>query len=239
MDRLELAKRCARIDAAGGSVRDYLHELGFISPWGTWHRLQKEELGRKDYEITEGKGSEEMRKITLEQRKKAVDIALKGESPMKFLKECGAKNPTASWVYIKKILRETKPEIYAQLMALKEQPEEEPIQADMFPPNDGSHRISYADAVAREQEEDSRPIRIEKPAGKAVNYAEVIAVEEKVGADELTYQVTGLRTSCGEYSINGKEIFFTIPDDQEIGLPIELWKRIAKELPGVLKVLGA
>lgn len=218
MDRLELAKRCARIDAAGGSVRDYLHELGFISPWGTWHRLQKEELGRKDYEITEGKGSEEMRKITLEQRKKAVDIALKGESPMKFLKECGAKNPTASWVYIKKILRETKPEIYAQLMALKEQPDEEPIQAEEITADE---------------------IHPQKIAGKAVNYAEVIAVEEKVGTDELTYQVTGLRTSCGEYSINGKEIFFTIPDDQEIGLPIELWKRIAKELPGVLKVLGA
>lgn len=218
MDRLELAKRCARIDAAGGSVRDYLHELGFISPWGTWHRLQKEELGRKDYEITEGKGSEEMRKITLEQRKKAVDIALKGESPMNFLKECGAKNPTASWVYIKKILRETKPEIYAQLMALKEQPDDEPIQAEEI----------HADEI-----------HPQKIAGKAVNYAEVIAVEEKVGTDELTYQVTGLRTSCGEYSINGKEIFFTIPDDQEIGLPIELWKRIAKELPGVLKVLGA
>lgn len=218
MDRLELAKRCARIDAAGGSVRDYLHELGFISPWGTWHRLQKEELGRKDYEITEGKGSEEMRKITLEQRKKAVDIALKGESPMKFLKECGAKNPTASWVYIKKILRETKPEIYAQLMALKEQPDDEPIQAEEI----------HADEI-----------HPQKIAGKAVNYAEVIAVEEKVGTDEPTYQVTGLRTSCGEYSINGKEIFFTIPDDQEIGLPIELWKRIAKELPGVLKVLGA
>lgn len=218
MDRLELAKRCARIDAAGGSVRDYLHDLGFVSPWGTWHRLQKEELGRKDYEITEGKGSEEMRKITLEQRKKAVDIALKGESPMNFLKECGAKNPTASWVYIKKILRETKPEIYAQLMALKEQSEEEPIQAEEIRADEIHHQ---------------------KIAGKAVNYAEVIAVEEKVGTDELTYQVTGLRTSCGEYSINGKEIFFTIPDDQEIGLPIELWKRIAKELPGVLKVLGA
>ena len=218
MDRTELAKRCARIDAAGGSVREYLSELGFISPWGTWHRLQKEELHRKDYEITEGKGSEEMGKITLEQRKKAVDIALKGESPIPFLKKCGAKNPTASWVYIKKILREAKPEIYAQLMALKEQPEEETIKVEEIPADE---------------------IHPQKIAGKAVNYAEVIAVEEKVGTDELTYQVTGLRTSCGEYSINGKDLFFTIPDDQEIGLPIELWKRIAKELPGVLKVLGA
>lgn len=218
MDRLELAKRCARIDAAGGSVRDYLHELGFISPWGTWHRLQKEELHRKEYEITEGKGSEEMRKITLEQRKKAVDMALKGESPLKYLEECGAKNPSASWVYIKKILREAKPEIYAQLMALKEQTEEEPIQVEEIPADE---------------------IYLQKIARQAVNYAEVIAAEEKESTDELKYQVTGLRTSCGEYSVNGKVLFFTIPDDQEIGLPIELWKRIAKELPGVLKVLGA
>jgi hypothetical protein len=233
MDRLELAKRCARIDAAGGSVRDYLHELGFISPWGTWHRLQKEELGRKDYEITEGKGSEEMRKITLEQRKKAVDIALNGESPLKYLEGCGAKNPSASWVYIKKILRETKPEIYAQLMALKEQPDE-----DTIPTADGLP-FEKAAEISAEMGAVEAAKRAEKTAGSAVNYAEVIAVEEKINADELTYQVTGLRTSCGEYSINGKEIFFTIPDDQEIGLPIELWKRIAKELPGVLKVLGA
>ena len=111
MDRRQLAEECERIEKDGGSVRDYLAARGCISPWGTWYRLQKEQLGRKEWQITDGKGGDDVRKLTLEQKKKAVEIAAGGGNPLEYLKECGAANPSASWVYILKCLEKTDPEM--------------------------------------------------------------------------------------------------------------------------------
>lgn len=52
----------------------------------------------------EKKGSEEMRgeqTITPEQKARALEMAMDGESPLPFLKECGAANPSATWNYIR------------------------------------------------------------------------------------------------------------------------------------------
>ena len=44
-------------------------------------------------------------KLTLEHKKKAVEIALDGGSPIRYLESCGAANAGASWAYIKKCLQ--------------------------------------------------------------------------------------------------------------------------------------
>ena len=58
------------------------------------------------------KGVENMGKhrLTLEQKKKAVEIANQGGNQLEYLKKCGAKNPSAAWVYIKKTLMDKAPE---------------------------------------------------------------------------------------------------------------------------------
>ena len=58
------------------------------------------------------KGVEDMGKhrLTLEQKKKAVEIANQGGNQLEYLKKCGAKNPSAAWVYIKKTLMDKAPE---------------------------------------------------------------------------------------------------------------------------------
>ena len=63
MNRQQLARECVEIEKAGGSVREYLASKGCISPWGTWYRLPKEELGRAECHITDGKGGDDMKKI--------------------------------------------------------------------------------------------------------------------------------------------------------------------------------
>ena len=116
MNRHELAEECVLIEEAGESVRDYLASCGCISPWGTWYRLQKEELHRKDWQITDGRGGKRMgSKLTLEQKKKAVEIAIGGGNPLKYLKSIGLSNPSASWMLIRKKLKDADPEKYAQL----------------------------------------------------------------------------------------------------------------------------
>ena len=52
-----------------------------------------------------GKEAKDMRGhrvLTQEQKSRAVEMALNGENPLPFLKECGASNPSASWNYIRK-----------------------------------------------------------------------------------------------------------------------------------------
>ena len=89
-DREQLARECVEIEKRGGCVRDYLRGLGCVSPWGTWHRLQKEELGRSDAQITDGKGKGmKQPKITDEQKNEAARIAIEGGDPREYLKECG------------------------------------------------------------------------------------------------------------------------------------------------------
>ena len=54
-------------------------------------------------------------KVTLEHKKKAVEIALEGGDPLKYLKDHGAGNAPAMWYTIKQNLKETDPEKFSRL----------------------------------------------------------------------------------------------------------------------------
>ena len=50
------------------------------------------------------------RRLTQENYDKAVEMAIRGEDYLEYLKKCGAKNPSATWLYIKKKLEKTAPQ---------------------------------------------------------------------------------------------------------------------------------
>lgn len=54
-------------------------------------------------------------KVTLEHKKKAVEIALEGGDPLKYLKDHGAGNAPAMWYTIKQHLKEADPEKFSRL----------------------------------------------------------------------------------------------------------------------------
>lgn len=113
------------------------------------------------------KGVEDMghHKLTLEQKKKAVEIASQGGDQLEYLRKCGAKNPSAAWFYIKKKMTEkiknevmAMPQIKAQAPA--EETAEKPILAEV------AEKVPEVEAVVmtrKEHEEAHRPIKtIEK-----------------------------------------------------------------------------
>lgn len=55
------------------------------------------------------------RKLTLEQKKKAVQISIDGGDPIEFLRECGCDAPDKTWWYIKNKLKDSNPELYAKI----------------------------------------------------------------------------------------------------------------------------
>ena len=54
-------------------------------------------------------------KLTREQKEKAVELALNGGDYLAHLKECGAKNASAAWWYIRKTLEKSNPELLEQI----------------------------------------------------------------------------------------------------------------------------
>jgi len=113
VDRHQLALDCREVERCGGSVRDFLGSMGAISPWGTWYRLQIEELGRKKNQVTEGNGRKEgvektmafKQILTKEAREKVEQMIMEGKDPKQFLEENGSKNPSAHEFMIKRAMQ--------------------------------------------------------------------------------------------------------------------------------------
>ena len=229
MERRELAKKCARIEKAGGSVRDYLSEQGYISPWGTWFRLQKEELGRQKYQITDGKGQSEMRKITLADKKKAVEIALEGGNPLAFLKEVGSGNPNAAWYYIKKTLKETDPDTYEKLIGTEA--EEKPAEPEIMPVDSQGKPVT-PEVVLTIKSEDLSRVLDETPHAssvtKPVNYGgfDVMALRDPITGDSFVYDEKHGRMDWR--SIDGDEV--TMEPDE--------WRKLIATIPKVMEIFG-
>ena len=230
MNRELLARKCVQIEKAGGSVREYLQSCGCISPWGTWFRLQREELGREKCQITDGKGGAEMRKITLADKKKAVEIAISGGNLLPYLKGCGSKNPSAAWFAIKSTLKETDPETYGKLPDLrkvKEEPEiEEPAREDP------EEAITVSDAMSGIQEaadeffgkcEEMGICTERKEPGRQFD---VLSIRETETGETFSYDpkcgVMEWRTEAGD----------------EVIMHPDHWRGLAEKLPRVLQILG-
>ena len=90
----------------------WVYKRGAGSPGGqrffcSWHCLRAYDKGDET-------AMKQGRKVS-EKSMKAVQIALEGGDPQKYLEECGAKNPSAAWYAIKQQVKENDPETYDRL----------------------------------------------------------------------------------------------------------------------------
>ena len=93
--------------------------------------------------------SRNAKKLTREEKEKAVELAISGGDPIGYLKELGLKNPWASWAYIKQTLRTKRPELYAKLPSDDDRLEEE---------------ISYGTTAEKEAEDDQEAVDVQTSA---------------------------------------------------------------------------
>lgn len=220
-DRKALAKECLRIEKAGGSVRDYLRGLGFVSPWGTWFNLQREILHRGPMNITDGigekKGVEKMGKIREEKvhkRRRADNLevilaAIRAEEdPVEALGKIGYLEPAQIYTDTKAWAKQNAPEKYAEL-----------------PQNLQTWRKRIREAEA--QEMTAEEIRAEE--------------EEEIteGINREGFRATGIRTAYGEFRISSNGyFFFGSPENDEIEMPVERWREFIQDIPRVLRIMG-
>lgn len=224
MDRRRIARECLEIEKAGCSVREFLHGLGCISPWGTWYRLQREELGRKLWQIEDGKGEMVMANITPEQREEAINIAMAGSDPIAYLKECGSANPGVAWHNIKRCLEKDEPERFCQLMDKSAEPK--------------------IDLTIRSEDLAEKPKKEKKP--RKIQAEDVSKKPEPVMAEAGTVFFESLAVSAlrddtvGEFYFDTKymTLDWRAPDGTEVSLTAKTWHQVLEKLPAVMKILG-
>lgn len=169
------------------------------------------------------KGSKMIKKITDEQKARAVQIAIEGGNPLPYLKSCGSKNPSASWAYIKNCLEKKDPETFAKLHETKEPAQVPKVKLD------GQLRIETPEAgkigVLNIPEDIASSVTAKKepPAPKSVN----------------GFGLVEIRGTFGTYS--WKSGYFAF-DPVQYGVPLEYelgeWRVFLRELHNAAELLG-
>ena len=237
-DREELARCCLEVEQAGGNVLTFLKECGYVSTWGTWYRLQIEELGRKKDTVTGGRGENTMNRITLEQKKKAVQIGIDGGDVIGFLKKCGSKNPSAHWCVIKKNLKDADPEAWAKLEASAKKDSvqtEKPVTCCAPSTREG---VEVPEEVPEEKVEipAKEPMTTEEAFNSLADGLAKITrptILENFDVMALRSVGTGFRFTY-EFGL----MTWKTPGGDEVSFTPETWRALVDELPRVMKIFG-
>ena len=208
------------------------HGLAWFYSWGCLRAYEKETKERKEAEKMQKKTV-----LTDEQKEKAVDIALKGGNPLKYLKECGCKNQTTSWRSVRNWAAglDWDTDVMESLPETFKTPAEEKVEL--------VYDESIAEEYRREQEQ--------KKAAEEAKAAEKVTDEERAREEALRdmmipeedfWTFTAIsNTELGEfyYDRKYKTIDWRHPDGEEISLPPETWAKLARKIPMILNTLDA
>ena len=185
------------------------------------------------------KGEGHMNKITLEQKKEVVELAIQGGDYIQRLKELGAKNPAGAWFQIKKRLETADPEKLEEL-------------------NKALKRKSYKDRKAAKDEETvpevkiSGPIRIDaeapedvevinKPDGSMRVLGHVESISDYIKKQLDQYEISAIRhKNYGEfyYDHDHNCVDWRTPEGDEVSMSVHGWKGLISELPRIMQMLG-
>ena len=202
----------------------------------SWRCLRADEQ-RKD--------TNKMRKLTEDQKKMAIEIALAGTSPIKYLEiDCGIANGSQCWTNIKKRMKESDPETWEKLNAqpskrVRKQQKAEPATVKMS----GPIRI-----VTDEPEN----VEVEKPKpdpAKVTAMAIIDRVDAMHMGEARTYEpveIMGYPIRAVEkkplglffYDSKHNRLDWTTPEGDEISMRPSRWWDFAEMIPEVFAILG-
>ena len=269
---------CLRIEKAGGNVQEYIAQnWPSYTPRATWYNLQKQFLGRRLGNLTEGKpkGGENMSKM-LEMAKKAMEAADAGENVFDYLEKAGYKNPSSTWYMLKQQAKKHDPDLYERMtnaVAGCRKPntapkKKKPVDNSVIDPKDAETVFFGGKPYEKMEKAEQNAPKTEQNTGdhiSAEDYrkmsGEIPAQERKPVVhcapgpyravevpDELPEQlpVCAVKSQVkGEWHLSGVEGCVHLiwedrmtHEERSLGLPADDWKKLANEIPVMLKQLG-
>ena len=197
----------------------YKRKLGNVNIfWCSWSCLREAEK--------EGKFS--MKKLTLDNKKHAVKIAMDGGNPLEYIRMCGISNAADCWSKIKADLKEKDPEAWEKL------PKRLPN------PVMDKKKEAPADAVTKAAlQHPERPIV--EPISPVV--MEILEQKPKI-TKPLAYD--GYTVCCIESKTFGRfywdrdhnHLDWTTGEGEEVSFTPQGWKMFLEELPKAAAILG-
>ena len=186
--------------------------------WCSWKCLRQ----------SEKEGKINMKKLTLEDKKHAVKIALDGGNPLEYIRMCGVLNAAEAWGKIKNNLKEKDPATWEKLPKRlpnpvmdrkKEAPADQVTKEAMQHPEQPVVQIDG-------------PVIIEKMAEKPVNEVKPINLK--------AFSISAIRTGLGEFYFDKKfnSIDWRTIEGDEVSLTPAGWRELINTMPDVLTVLG-
>ena len=176
-------------------------------------------------------------KVSREQKKKAIQIALDGGDPREYLKECGSDNPQKMWTSIRNSLKKTDPETFGKLPTLRVDLNKPVVDKGM--PKKKPETVEGPDGKEYE--------KLELDGGK--NYELSVAETPETPAENPVtrpmnfggYEVTAIRHPVfGEFHYSKKYDFirWDMPEGGDIEMSPDEWIRFGLCIPDMLGVLG-
>lgn len=192
----------------------------------------------------------DMKKLTLEEKKKAVEIALGGENAVAYLRSIGIKNPASAWSNIRKSLKEKDPETWKKIQPQRGRSKNDTPKtageavaacgeaADKF--FQGCKDMGLLKKTNTPEMTIDGDIRLNVTDGTKVDLVYDGAIAEEYRKERKTYPVTGIRTDYGEFYYDHKfnSIDWRTEGGDEIGMGPIAWKNFAEELQDILRTLG-
>lgn len=177
-----------------------------------------------------------MGKITLEQKKKVVQIALGGGDPVAYLEECGSEKPDVSWANILRNLETKDPEVYELLTRKKKPKVDKGMPKKLELEAGGNYEISAKEAMDNIQDAADEFFGKCEEAG--------LNLEEKTITAPISYDGFKVRAVSGIYGrysyseTRSAYIDYENNDGDELSMTLEQWRGFLDELRRAALVLG-
>ena len=217
-----------RFDVLWPNQWAYKRGNNFICSWGCIRKYD-----RKEADGMQGKAI-----LTDKQKRKAIEMALNGESPLPYLKECGAANPTTTWQSVLNWAKKNcDRDVYEELPKSFGQPKKAngvdvPPQkpGEPKPPAEPKVELVYDESIAEEYRRE-HPELYPQPEEKvkAVEPLPIASVWSRV-IDTGTYR-----------KVNGVGMMLELGPlrDGPLMLNAEDWRKFAEEIGIALEMLKA
>ena len=214
-------------------TQEFREKCGWIENWK--YRKQKK------------KGSRTManHKLTLEQKKKAVEIYKSGGDQLAWLEKCGSKNPSAAWFYIRKKLMDKEekenPVIvvpHDDIEKAASYPEKTWMDTDRKPVTVSEAMQNMKDATDKFFGESGKSGLFHGTQGdKDANRKKIRHFTMPAYTDG--FEIVGIRGEFGVYRANDEVNYFEFcPFGGELCMSPEDWKGQLDELNRAMNVLG-
>ena len=221
MNRRRVALDCLEVERLGYSVLDFIQEQGAISPWGTWWRLQVEELGRARYQIRDGKENKMAKKnvLTPQVRAEVESMIEAGEDKKeieRYLAEHGSKNPSAHLYVIRKNMEKAKPkDELAGFVPMVPEKKTVEFQGKEFE-------------------------RMEKPSPTCCQPAKPsgVTVPDQLPEEKTAFKIKEAEGVSGVWRNDGNGWLSYKKGDDRTKMRVEDWLVMLTEFPNVLKLFG-